>query len=168
MQQLTKQRSEPDTGSLWEPKGVARALSEAYRVLSATERRVGHGRVKAAWPEYKVSFEDEVGQQQHKTYKKTMPTRSRPTAIQIAHMELILLGGNVNGKRMQPWLNGVVRAYPIGREMLVSASMARAHGYSGRQLCEARGWHETTFRRNRDKAAQIIANQLNRAGLLSW
>lgn len=148
----------------WTAEDVRRALAEAYRVLSASEGRVGHKRLKAAWPEHYVEWEDLLAQQQHKTMRKTMPPRLRPTSIQIQRMEVVLLGA----RQMPPWLNGRVRSYPSGRKMLMASAMGAAHRYSGRQICEAFYWPEATFRRHRDKAAAIIAQELNAAGLSVW
>lgn len=149
---------------VWTPEAVRRALTEAYRVLDASEGRVGHRRLRAAWPEHSVEWEDLLAQQEHKTMRKTMPPRLRPTATQIHHMEVILLG--TAGRA--PWLNGRVRSYPSGRKMLVASVMAAAHRYSGRQVCEAFGWAEATFRWQRDRAAGIIADELNAAGIPRW
>lgn len=148
----------------WTPEGVRKALAEAYRVLSASEGRVGHKRLKAAWPEHAVEWEDLLAQQQHQTTRKTMIPKLRPTSIQIQRMELVLLGT----ASTQAWLNGRVRSYPTGRKMLICSVMAAAHRYSGRQVCEAFGWAEATFRWQRDKAAAIVAEELNAAGLEAW
>lgn len=148
----------------WTAEGVRKALAEAYRVLSASEGRVGHKRLKAAWPEHAVEWEDLLAQQQHKTMRKTMLPRLRPTAMQIYHMEIVLLG---TAKR-PPWLNGAVRSYPSGRKMLMASVMGAAHRYSGRQICEAFFWSESTFRWKRDRAAAIIAEELNRAEVPVW
>lgn len=148
----------------WTPEGVKKALSEAYRVLSASEGRVGHKRLKAAWPEHAVEWEDLLAQQQHKTTRKTMIPRLRPTSVQIARMEMILLG-----YRSTPaWLNGKVMGFPTGRKMLIAAAMAAAHRYSGRQVCEAFGWAESTYRWRVERAAAIVAEELNRNGVEAW
>jgi len=148
----------------WTAEDVRRALADAYRVLNACEGRVGHKRLKAAWPEHSVEWEDLLAQQQHKTMRKTMPPKLRPTSIQIYHMEVVLIGT----AKTPPWLNGKVRAYPTGRKMLIASVMASAHRYSGRQVCEAFRWPEATFRWQRDRAAAIVAAELNAAGLAPW
>lgn len=148
----------------WTAEDVRRALAEAYRVLSASEGRVGHKRLKAAWPEHVVEWDDLVAQVQHKTMRKTMPPKLRPTSIQIQRMEIALIGT----RHMPPWLNGRVTSYPTGRKMLMASVMGSAHRYSGRQICEAFYWAEVTFRRHRDRAAAIVAQELNEAGVSVW
>lgn len=148
----------------WTAEDVRRALAEAYRVLSASEGRVGHKRLKAAWPDHAVEWEDLLAQQQHKTMRKTMPPKLRPTSVQIQHMEMVLIGT----AKMPPWLNGRVCSYPSGRRMLMASVMGAAHRYSGRQICEAFFWVEATFRWQRDKAAGIIAQELNERGIEVW
>ena len=148
----------------WTAEDVRKALAEAYRVLNACEGRVGHKKLKAAWPEHAVEWEDLLAQVQHKTMRKTMPPKLRPTSIQIQRMETVLLGTS----RSPAWLNGKVRAYPTGRKMLIASVMASAHRYSGRQVCEAFRWAEATFRWQRDRAAAIIAAELNAAGIEVW
>lgn len=154
-----------DTATItWTPERVRKALAQAYRVLNACEGRVGHKRLKAAWPEHQVEWEDVVAQQQHKTTRKTEAPRMRPTSIEIARMEMVLLG--VQG--VPAWLNGRVRSYPTGRKMLIASVMAASHRYSGRQVCEAFGWAEATYRWQRDRAAAILAEELNSAGVGVW
>lgn len=148
----------------WTGEHVRNALAEAYRVLSASEGRVGQKRLRAAWPEHMVEWEDLLAQQQHKTMRKTMPPKLRPTSVQIYHMELALIGT----ARMPPWLNGRVRSYPTGRRMLMAGAMGAAHRYSGRQICEAFRWPESSFRYHRDRAAAIVAQELNEAGIAAW
>lgn len=154
-----------DTSTIiWDADRVRSALARAYRVLNASEGRVGHRKLRAAWPEHSVEWEDLLAQQEHKTTRRTEAPRIRPSSIDIARMEMVLLGAG----RMPAWLNGRVRSYPTGRNMLVASVMAASHRYSGRQLCEAFGWVETTFRRQRDKAAAIIADELNSRSVAAW
>ena len=148
----------------WTAESVRRSLSEAYRVLNATVGRVGHKRLVAAWPEHYVEWEDLLAQQQHKTTRKTEAPRLRPSSIQIERMEMVMLGS----RGMPAWLNGRVRSYPSGRKMLLVASMAASHRYSGRQVCEAFGWAEATYRWQRDRAAGIVADELNDIGIGAW
>lgn len=148
----------------WTEEAVRKALAEAYRVLSASEGRVGHKKFKAAWPEHYVEWEDLLAQVQHKTMRKTMLPRLRPTSVQIQRMEMALLGT----RHMPAWLNGRVRSYPTGRKMLMASVMGAAHRYSGRQICEAFGWAEATFRWQRDKAAAIVVQELKESGIEPW
>lgn len=148
----------------WTVEGVRKAIAEAYRVLSASEGRVGHKRLKGAWPEHAVEWEDMLAQVEHKTMRKTMLPRLRPTSIQIHRMDIVLIG-----ERHRPaWLNGMVRSYPTGRKMLMAGAMGAAHRYSGRQICEAFGWAEATFRWQRDKAAAILVAELADQGVEPW
>lgn len=153
----------PET-TLWTPHAVRDAMAEAFRVLSATEGRVGHRRVRAAWPDYAHEWEDLIAQQEHKTFKRTRQPRFIPSSHQIAHMEIVLLGKG----DMPAWPNGPLKGYRNARNALIASSMARAIGYSERQVCEAKGWALTTHRRHRDKGAVFVANWLNRQGVRTW
>lgn len=159
--------------ALWTPKKVIDALADAYRVLSAIEGRVGHKQLKAHMPEPMVSWSDFWGQQIEEADKgKRAPVKVRrplPSSQQIAHMETVLIGGRTpSGVILPPWLNGTVRGYPEQRRKLLLGSMARARGISDRKLCRRRGWTLSTFQRQRNRAAEIVAGQLNRANLPTW
>lgn len=136
----------------WTAKSVRVALADAYRVLSATGGRVGHKRLKTAWPAHASDYPE----------PKT-PMR-RPSSIEISRMEIVLLGSS----QMGPWLNGAIMGYPEHRDLLITSSMWQALRYSGREIADKLGMPESTYRSQRDFAAGIIARQLNNAGVKPW
>lgn len=149
----------------WTAKAVRDALAEAYRVLNACEGRVGHKRVKAAWPSYQLEPIDIAEQRlAGNIHHGRLKAMIKPTALDISHMEIVLLGAN----GMPGWLNGAVTAYPEHRGILIAAAEAQAKRYSGRDVARWLGMAESTFRLHRDFAANIIAKQLNRAGVPIW
>lgn len=150
---------------LWDAKSVRMALAEAFRVLNAVQGRVGHKRMKAAWPEYMLEPIDIAEQRlAGNIHQGRLKAIIKPTAIQISRMETVLLGSN----GMPGWLNGPVKAYPEHRRILIVAVKAQAKRYSGRDVAKWLGMPEATFRHHRDFAAATIAKQLNRAGLAPW
>lgn len=149
----------------WTAKAVRGALADAYRVLNACEGRVGHKRVKAAWPSYQLEPIDIAEQKlAGNIHHGRMKAMIRPTSWDITRMEMILLGAN----GMPPWLNGAVTAYPEHRGVLIAAVMAQAKRYSGREVAGWLGMPEATFRLHRDFAAGLIAKQLDKAGVPVW
>lgn len=156
---------ERTTTRLWDAKSVRMALVDAFRVLHAVEGRVGHKRMKAAWPEYMLDPTDIAEQRlAGNIHQGRLKALIKPTALQISRMETVLLGsGNIPG-----WLNGAVKAYPDHRHVLIAAVQGQARRYSGRDVSKWLGMPEATFRLHRDFAADIIARQLNRAGVQSW
>jgi hypothetical protein len=149
----------------WNAKSVRMALADAYRVLHACEGRVGHKRVKAAWPEYQLEPADVAEQRlAGNIHQGRMKAMIKPTALDISRMEIALLGAG----NMPPWLNGAVTAYPEHRGVLIAAVEAQAKRYSGRDVAKWLGMPLTTFQRHRDFAAALIAKQLNAAGVVVW
>lgn len=143
----------------WDAKSVRDALTLAFRVLNAIEGRPGHRRLKASWPEYVLDYPRESQNW----------VRFAPRSWQISQMEQALLGATLaDGRKMQGWLNGGVMKMPDYRGKLIMSCMASARGVSGRSLCERHGWAEATFRLHRDAAANIIARELNEAGVERW
>ena len=150
---------------LWDAKSVRMALVEAFRVLHAVEGRVGHKRLKAAWPEYMLEPIDIAEQRlAGNIHKGRLKALIKPTSLQISRMETVLLGsGDTPG-----WLNGAVRAYPEHRWVLIADVQGQAKRYSGREIARWLGMPEATFRLQRNFAADIIARQLNRVGVSRW
>ena len=141
----------------WTAGYVCKAVAEAYRVLSACEGRVGHRRVKAAMPEFELE------------YKRPMKGRERFSSIDIWHMELVLVGGTINGVQRRAWLNGGrIMAHAEWRAILIAACYGASMRYSARQMAEILRISESTFRWKRDRAAAIIAEELNRAKVPVW
>lgn len=156
---------ERTTTRLWDAKSVRYALAEAFRVLHAMEGRVGHKRMKAAWPDYMLEPIDIAEQRlAGNIHQGRLKALIKPTALQISRMEIVLLGsGTTRG-----WLNGAVKAYPDHRQVLIAAVRGQAKRYSGRDVAKWLGMPEATFRLHRDFAADIIAKQLNRSGVSQW
>jgi hypothetical protein len=153
------------TTKQWDAKSVRQALAEAFRVLNAVQGRVGHKRMKAAWPEYMLEPIDIAEQRlAGNIHQGRLKAIIKPTALQISRMEIVLLGSG----GMPGWLNGAVKAYPDHRQVLIAAVQGQARRYSGRDVAKWLGMPEATFRLHRDFAAATIAKQLNRAGLASW
>ena len=149
----------------WDAKSVRYALAEAYRVLHASEGRVGHKRVKAAWPAHQLEPADVAEQRlAGNIHHGRMKAIIKPSALDISRMEIVLLGAN----GMPGWLNGAVTAYAEHRSVLIAAVEGQAKRYSGRDVAKWLGMPETTFRLHRDFAANIIARQLNRASIPLW
>lgn len=149
----------------WDAKGVRSALAEAFRVLHAIEGRVGHSRVRAAWPEYMLEPIDIAEQRLAKNiHQGRLRAIIKPTSLQISRMETVLLGtGDMPG-----WLNGAVKGYPDHRRVLIAAVQGQAKRYSGREVARWLGMPEATFRLHRDFGADIIARHLIRAGVDRW
>lgn len=149
----------------WDARSVRDALADAYRVLNACEGRVGHKRIKAAWPEYQLEPIDIAEQKlAGNIHHGRMRAMIKPTATDISRMEMVLLGSH----GMPAWLNGAVKAYPEHRGILIAAAMAQAKRYSGRTVAGWLGMPLSTFQRHRDFAAAIIAKQLNGANVPVW
>lgn len=149
----------------WTPERVRKAIADAFRVLHAVEGKVGHKRLKAAWPEYRLDQIDIAEQRlagniHHGRLKSVV----KPNSVEIWRMETVLIGSGT----MLGWLNGQVRAYPEHRRVLIIAAQAQARRYSGREAARWLGMPEATFRHQRDFAAGIIAKQLNAAGVKVW
>ncbi|RDE07718.1 hypothetical protein [Pelagibacterium lacus] len=149
----------------WDARSVRFALADAFRVLSAIEGRVGHKRMKAAWPEYMLEQIDIAEQRLAKNiHQGRLKAVIKPNALQISRMETVLLGSG----GMPGWLNGAVKAYPEHRQVLIAAARGQAKRYSGREVARWLGMPLTTFQRNRDFAASHIARQLNAQGVELW
>lgn len=153
------------TTKQWDAKSVRDALAEAFRVLHACEGRVGHKRLRAAWPEYMLEPIDIAEQRLAKNIQQgRLRAVIKPTSLQISRMETVLLGsGGMTG-----WLNGAVKGYPDHRRVLIAAVQGQARRFSGREVARWLGMPEATFRHHRDFAAETVAKQLNRASLHRW
>ena len=144
---------------LWTPKLVRAALVDAFKLLRGTAGRVGPGGLKAFWPEY---FEP-GDYPPEKT--KVSPYSPRMT---VTRMEMVLLGWKDGDGRHQPaWLQGELLTMPE-REKLVQWVFAELRGESDGRLCERKGWALPTFKRHRDRAAGMIAQRVNGAGVEVW
>lgn len=144
---------------LWTYKLVKQALVDAFRMLRNTSGRVGPGGLKASWPEYA-----EAGDYPPEKTK----TSPYSTHMTITRMEMILLGWREEGVDHPAWLNGGLMIYPDFRAKLIAWVFSELHGEATVDLCHRRKWSVATFKRHRDKAAGMIAERLNRAGMEIW
>lgn len=145
---------------LWTVKLVKEALVDAFRLLRHTAGRVGPGGLKAYWPEY-----FEAGDYPpEKT--KTSPYRTR---MSVARMEMVLFGWRDDkGRDYDAWLLGPLKLMPDLREKLEQWVLAELRGESDKDLCERKRWSLATYKRHRERAAGMIADRLNRAGVEVW
>lgn len=143
---------------LWTFKRVKEVLVEAERRNRATTPRVGPRRDPAAWPEYVRDVADDDRRQ--KGFERWM------TADRL--QEVMEGWTDDHGTKHQQWLAGPLLAYPDLRQKLVEWIRAVLADESSKALCERKGWSLATFKRHRDRAAYLIADRLNRAGVEPW
>ncbi len=146
---------------VWKPDEVRAELVDAYRVLFAVpvkDRGASSG--AGFWPE--ITYEaDEVKEMRAQVIAEGVRLRIRPTPGQIRRMEIILLGeGSSSG-----WLRTYMADAPALKRVLVAAVLWEAAGSEFKTGCRRRGWAYSTFRRNRDKAAALLAERLTAAGV---
>lgn len=156
----------------WTAKSVRDALADAFRVLDATTGRVGHKRLKAAMPEYEYDQSDiaeqrlmevEAQRKGETTMRKRLVARIKPNSHQIARSDMVLFGY----REQKAWLK-LVAAYPDHRAVLIAAVKGQARGHSLRETARQRGVPFETFRGHAAFAADVIAVQLNKAGVMTW
>ncbi|PWJ79785.1 hypothetical protein C7441_11462 [Pseudaminobacter salicylatoxidans] len=147
----------------WTSRAVKEEMIRAFEVLFETTGPVGPDWFKNSWPEYRVSFEDEVGQHAQGTQKKATRVRVQRTAREISSMEKVLLG--IGG---QPSWGSYLRDQPGLLRTLVAWCFWEIKGRHTEAECQRRGWAYSTFRRRRDNAAARIAEKLNETGVEVW
>lgn len=155
---------------LWGAGTVMDAVTEAFKVLSIVERSPRPKGFKSNMPRPLLEFSDLVCREDGAKYQMPVP-RSAPPGYAISRMEQVLqitdlpAGGYVYGGWFQapPLL-----AYPDQRRMLIMACIYKAKKISTRKLCKKEKWNLSTFQRGRDKAAVILAEQLNRWEIPAW
>jgi hypothetical protein len=151
----------------WTAQLVISALVAAYDVLSLTTGRVGPRGMKAFWPEYQTEFGDLTARSEIGSAERRAPRR-RPSSVQIARMEMALLGWRDAAGEHPAWLNGPLRSYDRPRMCLVASIMAKHCGMAEVEVCRRTGWALATFRRQKLAGAQMIADQLNRLQVKPW
>ncbi|RWM29433.1 hypothetical protein [Mesorhizobium sp.] len=147
----------------WTPTLVKNAMVHAFEVLLDTTGQVGPDWFKNNWPEYRVEFSDEVGQHNQGTAKTVTRVRMQRTAREISQMEKVLIG-----HRGLPNWGRYVESEPAARRALVTWCFWEIRGRHTEVECQRRGWAYSTFRRRRDSAARLIADNLNRQGVPAW
>lgn len=147
----------------WTANLVKDEMIRAFQVLEDTTGRVGPDWFKNNWPEYRVEFADEVNQVSMGTNKTVTRVRIQRTAREISAMERVLLG-----HRHQPKWGAYILKEQAAMRSLVSWCFWEIRGRHAEAECRRRGWAYSTFRKRRDKAADIIAGSLNAAGIAVW
>ena len=155
---------------LWTPEKVKSALLDAHRMLRRTGGRVGPAAMRAHWPEYVLDQADFTEQSIAGTLKQhqdSVPVYR--TRINATRMDMVLLGWkDADGHEQPSWLTGPLLAKPDIREKLACWVKAELGGETHSDLCYRKGWHRSTFVRHVTKAASVIADRLNRAGVEVW
>lgn len=145
---------------LWTFKLVKAALVDAYRMLRRVGGQVGPGRLKAAWP---TSYDPRDYPPEK---SKTSPYRMGMT---VTRMEMVVLGWTDEDRiQHSSWLAGALLTVPEYREKLEAWVFAELRGESSIDLCYRMKWPLRTMQWQRDKAAGIVADRLNRAGVTVW
>lgn len=147
---------------LWTPKLVRNALVDAYRMLRKVGGRVGPAGMKAYWPEFRGTDPGDVAneEQRRKAEQREAEYRTRMT---VTRMEAVLLGAD----DLPPWMELVREAPDLQRTLSIFIN-AELRGDSAKELCIHHGWTYTTALTYRDRAAGIIAQRLNAAGIPIW
>lgn len=143
----------------WTADEVKAELADAFRVLFAVpvqDRGCASG--SGWWPEL-IFDADEVDAQRQQAIADGVRPRIRPTPRQIRRMELVLLGD----KQHSGWVKRFMQDAPALRRVLVASSLWAASDYAYTAGCRRRGWAYSTFKRNRDRAAQFLADRLTEA-----
>lgn len=156
----------------WTAAIVKVELKAAFEVLFDTTGRVGPGGHKSNWPEYlqQVTQSDNAEQQLSGTNAVgRMRARVQRSAREISNMEKVLLGHKGKDGKLHPaWPIGFLKDSDGMRRCLVSWCIWEVRGWHAKKECQRRGWSYTTFRRRRDRGAEIIAFNLNEAGIELW
>jgi hypothetical protein len=140
---------------------VKKALVDAYRMLRRVGGRVGPSGLKAAWPEFQNNPEDYAP-------AATKVAPAYQTAITVTRMEHALLGWHDEDGDHPAWLNGALLSYEHPRKVLLEWIRAEIRGESFTALCQRKRWAYTTACSQRDRAAYIIADRLNRLRVAVW
>jgi len=147
--------------SLWTPAMVKAALLDAYRVLGRVGGRYGPAGMKVMWPEFHNAPGD---------WPADVPKLHRTaTRREMARMEMVVLGWrDDDGRDHASWLAGPLLSVPEYRDKLVAWLHAELRGENLEDLCRRKLWVRSTFVRHVTRAAGMIADRLNRAGLEPW
>ena len=85
------------------------------------------------------------------------------TRMNVTRMEMVLLGSD----SLPPWLELVREAPDLQRTLTIFIN-ADLRGETAKELCIHQGWTYTSALTHRDRAAGIIAQRLNAAGVDVW
>ena len=143
----------------WTADEVVAELVEAYRVLYAVPvKDKGCAGSASLWPEHTYEA-DEVKEIRSQMIADGVRIRIRPTPQQIQRMEIVLLGDRGGSG----WLRTHMSDKPALKRVLVAAVLWEASGSEFKAGCRRRRWAYSTFRRNRDRAAALLAERLTLA-----
>lgn len=150
---------------LWTPKLVRDALVDAHRMLARIGGNVGPARLKGYWPEHQRDYPDDEQQRRDAERRRG----SYATAMTPTRMEMVMLGWrDEDGTQHEPWLEGPLLLAPDLRAVLVAWIKAELRGETFKELCRRKLWTYTTYATYRDRAAGIVAQRLNTAGIEVW
>lgn len=145
----------------WTPDRVKFELVRAFRVLQSVPVRDSFYTAGGGfWPSYCYE-KDEIAEQraQEATENRPVRDRRRYTPRDIQRMEAILLGqGNEKA-----WLVRFLNEAPAARRCLTWWAIWAAQDRTIKVACRRKGWAYSTFRRQRDNGACLLAEALNRA-----
>lgn len=154
---------------LWTFTLVKLALVDAFRMLRRVGGNVGPAKLRAAWPAYQIEQADFVQQSINKTLRRSRSSPAYATAMTATRMEMVLVGWvDEDGISHPAWMQGPLLAVPEYREKLDAWVFAELRRESSRDLCRRKGWALRTMQWQRDKAAGMIADRLNRAKVAVW
>lgn len=151
----------------WTHRLVSAAYARALRVMRAIPTRIGPAGDKAYWPEH-ASEENEGSEEEE---------RLKPNRDDITKAEIALIGfTDQDGHKHPGWLNGALIAYPELRRTFSKWAVWASFGkraFDGvseteQEFARRIGMSESSLRRQREKAAGIIAINLNASGLKPW
>lgn len=160
----------------WTKDLVKAALVDAFECDYDTGGRVGPKMYGSSMPDYLVDSKDiwwqrESGSNKVGRMRAKIPRRS----IEISRMEIVLLGHQDGGGRHVPnWLGGFLRDLEGPRNCLEAHAVnsafwnLRGKEFNAKRFCKKTGWSYFTYRSRRDRGAEIIALQLNEAGIKPW
>jgi hypothetical protein len=153
------------TQELWTPKLVREALVDAHRMLARIGGNVGPARLKGYWPEHQRDYPDDEQQRRDAERKRG----SYATAMTPTRMEMVMLGWrDEDGNDHPAWLDGPLLLAPDLRAVLLAWIRAELRGETFKELCRRKLWTYTTYATYRDRAAGIVAQRLNTAGVEVW
>ena len=136
----------------WTPEHVERRLVEAYRTLAALPggRHIKPREFGNSMPLHLVEWEDLLAQAENPDLE-AITRRERPTAIQIANMDICL-----------GWSLSFLRGYGDEARALSRRAGAKALGLSLTRVARRCEMNERQLRRMALRGAGVIAGGLNR------
>lgn len=152
---------------LWTPERVKKAMLDAFRMLRRVGGRVGPAGDQAYWPEFQNNPNDYADEERQR--RKAEQRQEYETRMNATRMDMVLLGWrDADGVDHAAWLLGPLMATPDYREKLAVWIKAELRGEALADLCYRKGWVRSTFVRHVTRAAAMIADRLNRAGVEVW